>query len=326
MKNAIHKSEEWFSVVILPDSQRYVEDGYREERIGCLQKQTDWILENREKENIKFVSHVGDYVHHRESVTERRAFFEVFDRLTGIVPFGICAGNHDLLFGERSKEVLDGRGKVFGCEIFDQPNVRRVRDAFFSQEKYQKYDYWIDSCNDCQSNAQKFEALGQEYVIVHLEFSPSDHTVDWADGILKKYADIPAIITTHNFITPEEEFGVTTRNSRLSSYQENMAGEGDNAGTDILEKLVIPNQNVFMVLCGHFADQRFVTLKNEGREIYAMLSDYELEKPYYGNGWMRVLRFFPKQNRVSVSTYSPFLDEYKTDNKNKFDFKMLKKG
>ena len=307
-----------FAIVVLPDSQRYVEDGFRSERLFCLKQQISWIIDNCDERRIKFVTHVGDYVQNRDCALERAAFFKQINRLTGIVPFGVCAGNHDILLGDQAERILKGRGKSVKPEMFDQPFVRKVRDSYFSPSKYQPYGYWVGDCNDCQSNAQIFKVSKQNFLIIHIEFGPSDFTLDWANGILEAHSDIPAFITTHNFITPEEKSGLTSKSSRLSTGQDDMVGEGDNAGEDIFNKIVIPNDNVFMVFCGHYAAQRYMVLESGKRKVHALLCDYEQEQPYYGNGWLRILDFHPRDGVVKVSTYSPVFDKFKSDPDNMF--------
>ena len=46
--------------------------------------------------------------------------------------------------------------------------------------------------------------------------------------------------------------------------------------------------------------------------IYSLLSDYQ-DLPNGGNGWLRIMEFSPANNEITVSTYSPWLDEYGTD-------------
>lgn len=305
-----------FMIVVLPDSQRYVEDGFREEKLHCLEKQIEWIIENKDKQNICFVTHVGDTVHHRDKIGERRAFFEQISRLKNVVPFGFCAGNHDTLFGERAAAVIAGRGKVVDAQELDQPAVRAVRDSYVAQ--FRKEAWWISDCDDAQSNAQVFTALGRQYLAIHLEYGPSDATMAWANALAEEYRNCPVLLTTHMFLTPEEPQGITRRESRLSTYQNNMVGEGDNAGIDIWEKLIVPHENVKWVVCGHYADERYMALDAGNRIVHAMQSDYELDKPYGGNGWMRLLTFTPSQGRLEVETYSPVLDAYRLREKSHF--------
>lgn len=95
---------------------------------------------------------------------------------------------------------------------------------------------------------QFFSDRERQYLVLHLEYGPFDETLEWAKFILEEYKEIPVFLTTHMFVTPEEEQGITRRESRLSTYQYNMVGEGDNAGIDIRNKLVLPCSNIKCIL------------------------------------------------------------------------------
>lgn len=312
----LNQAQPFFTVVILPDSQHYVERPGQEERIHCLEKQMEWIIQNKEKRNIRFVSHVGDYTHHRDNPKERSAFFERFLPLADHVPLGFCAGNHDILLSEADSLALPARGKQLNPAEFYQPNVQQIQEN--ALQSLRTHSFWLEDRNFGQSNAQIFEALGQQYLFLHLEYGPSDETLLWANHILKAHAQIPAFLTTHMFVTPEEEMGVTRRESRLSTLQYNMAGQGDNAGVDILEKLILSCENVKWVFCGHYADERYLLIQAGNRTVHAMLSNYEWDKPYNGNSWLRLLTFYPTENRVQVDTYSPLFDAYRLREKSCF--------
>ncbi|MBQ8552002.1 MAG: metallophosphoesterase [Clostridia bacterium] len=299
-----------FMIVVLPDSQRYVEDGFREERLHCFEKQIKWIRDNREKYNICFVTSMGDIVQHRNSISERKAFFECMSELNGIVPYGFCGGNHDMLFGNRAEEVLKGRNKDACTESYEHTDVIALQEKYLDVLRGEKW--WLSDRSFGHSNAQTFSALGRNFLALHLEYGPSDETMEWASSIIKEHAEYPTFLTTHMFITHEEEQGITRRESRLSTYQSNMVGEGDNAGIDIWNKLVIPNDNIHFVLCGHYVSDRYMLLDTGSRKVASLISDYEWDLPYYGNGWMRLLTVMPDEKKVRVQTYTPVFDEYRT--------------
>ena len=54
-----------------------------------------------------------------------------------------------------------------------------------------------------------------------------------------------------------------------------------------------------------------------------MLADYQ-DRASGGEGWLRILRFVPAENKVYVQTYSPWLNRYETDADSEFtlDFPM----
>jgi hypothetical protein len=54
-----------------------------------------------------------------------------------------------------------------------------------------------------------------------------------------------------------------------------------------------------------------------GNLVNQILSDYQSD-PLGGSGYLRLIKISPSMNRVSVSTYSPYLDSFKTDDHNQF--------
>ena len=48
-----------------------------------------------------------------------------------------------------------------------------------------------------------------------------------------------------------------------------------------------------------------------------MLADYQ-ERASGGEGWLRILRFVPADNKVYVQTYSPWLNRFETDADSEF--------
>ena len=85
-----------FTIVLLPDTQHYVEEGKYSKNLECFESQIQWIIENKMKLNIVFVSHVGDIVQHHDIEDEFLRASNVMRKLDGVVPYGFCAGNHDM--------------------------------------------------------------------------------------------------------------------------------------------------------------------------------------------------------------------------------------
>lgn len=68
-------------------------------------------------------------------------------------------------------------------------------------------------------------------------------------------------------------------------------------------------------------------LGSDGHVIYSLRSDYH-NRANGGNGWLRLLRFSPATNKIYVSTYSPYLNQYETDADSQFslDYDMNETG
>ena len=59
----------------------------------------------------------------------------------------------------------------------------------------------------------------------------------------------------------------------------------------------------------------------EGRTVYSLLSDYQ-GRSRGGDGWLRIMRFSPARNEITVQTFSPFVDggrgSFETDESSQF--------
>ena len=66
----------------------------------------------------------------------------------------------------------------------------------------------------------------------------------------------------------------------------------------------------------------FLTSKGEhGNLVHQMLVNYQMQ-PLGGEGYLRLLEFLPDGQTVQVKSYSPFYEQYKTDEQNQFIFKL----
>ncbi len=152
------------------------------------------------------------------------------------------------------------------------------------------------------NNYQLFSAEGQDFLVLHLEFCPRPEVRTWADGILKSYPDRKAIITTHGYLDASGNRFVGTC--------------GDTSF--IWDEIVVPNPNVWFVLCGHIHDEHYRVDIANGHEVHQLLADYQDRDNFGGNGWLRTLRFVPGDNAVYVQTYSPWLNQFKTGSSSEF--------
>lgn len=283
-----HMNEDSFCIVMLPDSQFYAES---DANVCCWDAQIGWIFRNRDKLNIRFVTHVGDFVNDDQSKEQFRRAGSCFARLSGVVPYGMCAGNHD----------LDVNGKA--SAYFKK---------YFPESMGEFCDYWIASYEDNKHNAQKVQINDKSFLFIHLAYSPSDAAIQWASNILSENEECYAIITTHSFlITDWSEQGIAKRDSRASLSDIRIHRDGENAGEEIHEKLVKKHRNVRMVLSGHYGGSYHMELPLEDRVVHAIQADYEGERPFGGNGFLRIIQFVPAEGKIYNYTYSPLVDAYK---------------
>ena len=95
--------------------------------------------------------------------------------------------------------------------------------------------------------------------------------------------------------------------------------QGINDGEMIWQKLIVPNANVRLVLCGHdFGAARLTSTRPDGSRVHQMLADYQWLDALGGSGYLRTLEFDYAKKEIRVETYSPYLDQFLTDDANQF--------
>ena len=80
--------------------------------------------------------------------------------------------------------------------------------------------------------------------------------------------------------------------------------------------------NIVMVLSGHVGTETdgagtIVSTGASGQSVYQMMANYQYH-PWSDSGYLRLLRFSPAAREITVDTYSPSLDVFKTDSDNHF--------
>ena len=289
-----HASPDAFTFIMLPDSQNYVKD---KNNLRCFESQIAWIFKNRDRLNIKFVTHVGDLSNDDSDEEQFKLGFFQLGKLNGAVPYGICAGNHDM--------HADGSSPYF--------------DKYFPAEAGKYRSYWLGSYDGSKHNAQLITAGGKDFLFIHLAYIPSDGAVSWAAELIEKHKDAYTVITTHAFLIKDwSERGIARKESRVSLIDTRINKDGTNAGEDIYEKLVKPYDNVRMVLSGHYVGRDYLGLDLGERKVHAILADLEHEAPFGGNGFLRIIQFVPSEGKIYNYTYSPFLDAYKLSKDDSF--------
>jgi len=99
----------------------------------------------------------------------------------------------------------------------------------------------------------------------------------------------------------------------------NIDGTRTTNGDHIWQDFVVHHADqIFLVLCGHNHGENMRTDIVDGYTVYQLLADYQ-DRTNGGNGWLRVLKFIPSEDTVTVQTYSPYLDQYEIDADSQFN-------
>lgn len=287
-----------FTIVALPDTQFYSSLNPQ-----IFAAQTRWVADHVQDQNIQLVVGLGDIVDTGGDLTQWQNADAAVRLLSGTVPYMMAIGNHDY-------DKNNPAGRTASTVNFN---------SYFGPARYAGAA-WYKGSFPAGSNENFYGVVtvnGRNYLIVVLEFAARDSALAWADGILKANQDKDAIIVTHMFTYMD--------NTRVSGCNLNSAasfGVGqDNNGEDMWRKLVRKYPNIHMVLSGHVVEGdgtgRRMDLGLNGNLVNQILSDYQ-SGPMGGEGYLRIMRISPALNRVSVTSYSPYLGSFKTDDHNQF--------
>jgi hypothetical protein len=274
-----------FTIVVLPDTQFYT--------IGfpaTFTQQTQWIAATRAALDTVFVTHVGDIVQSLdENEQEWMNASQSLGLLDGVVPYGLAVGTHDM--------YLEGVASFF--------------DQYFPPSRYSGQTWYGGHFRRNKNSYQLFSAGALDFVILHLEYDPTDAVLAWADGILKAFAGRRAVVTTHVYL---DEAGVRRPMPWIRP--------DGNSAEEIFRRLVAPNCNVVMVLNGHYpGEARPMSTNDCGGTVHQVLMDYQ-NRPNGGDGWLRYFTFRPSAGRVEAYTYSPKLGRFENDADSRFDLDL----
>jgi len=307
-----------YTIAFLPDTQSYV--NYKP---SIMVEQIDWLISNKDNLNLQFVAHEGDIVQNYDEnplistgttftttgYTEWSFMQWQMNRLIDSeIPYSTLPGNHDYKDGTRDNTMLNSYFPL---------------SSFTGMTTYQG-SYDIDSDNTYHI----VNVNNNKLLILSIEFGPRQSVLDWADTIVKSNSTIPVILVTHAYVSKTS--GSTESEVLLSHDMNHAPSNGYGLGsvptdvndpyaltdiTSIWRDVVYPNNNVRFVISGHdatptVASNLLISQHSNGVPIYQILSNFQ-----YFNvndaGHLVTLTF--GQDTVNFRTYSPFLDEYKTD-------------
>ena len=307
-----------WSMILVPDVQNYVKY-YQNQPI--LDVMNQWISANVDALQIKMVLCVGDLVEQDQVIlpghdgnVPSKEQWEFVSKSFGIlnhkVPYIVATGNHDY--------TID-RG---GNRTSQYDDYFAIDQNYLNRKHLVQYG-WDASNQPTLSNAMyEFKDLhGQDYLVVNLEYAPSDQTIEWTNAILnfEEYAKHKVIVLTHAYLNRtnqrlngEEKWIIfepyIKEKKQLKS--DRIVLPNANNGEQIWEKLIYPNKQVELVLSGHIAGTGYRKDTNkEGHTVHQMLFDMQAEGGgHYGNGGdglVRILEFYPDGKTIKVKTFSP---------------------
>jgi hypothetical protein len=295
----VHDETE-FSIIVIPDTQ-YETESYP----AVFNVQTQWIVDNKDNMRIAFVLQEGDLTNDNGTTQWSRASTSM-GILDGNVPYAASVGNHDI--GQSGGATT--RDTLFS-NYFPPSRFSALGGVYESGHSENSYHY--------------FTAGGIDWLVFALEFGPRVKILDWVNSVIAANPHRRAIIVTHNYMYSDDTLvGVgDSWNPHDYGMCSGVTGlEVCNDGEEMWTNCVKLHSNMSFVFSGHICNDGIGTLVStgdNGNNVYQMLANYQND-PSGGNGWLRIITFYPTQQKVSVKTYSPYLDQYRTGTDNQFEF------
>ena len=307
-----------YAIVVLPDTQFYSSSWP-----DIFAAQTRWLVENRHAQQIAFVLHTGDIVDW-DIVEQWSEASQSLHLLDGHVPYAMTAGNHDYF------NFADRMGLI---------------NTYFPPAHFAQYPWFGGTfeAGHVENSFSVFTAGAHKWLVIALEFGPRDEVLAWANSVLRVFWDTPAIIITHAYLYRDgTRYSATAvPHQQFQPHDYVMMGQTDttiNDGEEMWQKLIAPNSNVKLVFSGHDVNggglppgtaARLTSARPDGSVVHQILANYQTclgapcgtygdDTVHGGNGFLRILRVSVAAQTMSVTTYSPYLDQYLRDSSNEF--------
>jgi hypothetical protein len=249
---------------------------------------TDYILENVQARNIRFVMGLGD-ITDTSSEKEWETAMQAYHTLDGVVPYSLARGNDS-------------------------------HDSVVTFQKYVSYEQYGDKASGTMEqdmrNAYYCFAVGSvQYMVLVLDCAPTDAMLDWANQVVAAHPERNVIVTTHMYLYRD---GTTLDDGDPYKIE-------TNNGVNIWEKFLRRHENIVLVLCGHDPTSQVVKSQlvgDHGNIVTQMMLDPQAVDLTDGSTGLVAMFYFSEDGKqVTMEYYSPIKGQYFLT-ENQFSFEL----
>ncbi|AMP00190.1 concanavalin A-like lectin/glucanases superfamily protein [Collimonas arenae] len=347
-----------FSIPILPDTQFYPR--YASEKMGELYQklytainplynnpfktQTQWIAAHGADLKIPFTIHLGDVVDQSWYYTAEGSSpwtsstnlvangqlnsdqinkeWELASQAMQVLevaecPYSICAGNHDV--GAIGHDMQWGPDWGIGVTGFNNDDgyqdggnhrsgIFQPYLQVFPTERAKQQATFGGRHSSGFHEYHVFTAEGNKFLVLSLSWRASDDALAWANQVIASNSTIPVILVNHQLMGIGSD-GTTAADTAYSNY--------------LWEKLIKNNDQIFMAVSGHYHGSCTKIKQNAfGNDVILMVVDYQMAY-MGGNGLMRLYDFDLTNNKITASSFSPWVPVKPSSTLNQFDVAWL---
>ncbi len=319
-KNFVNGDENKFSIVIIPDSQSYLDfrsqksSFYPVNQYEIYFRQMEFIKNNSTQNggDFSFAIHVGDHVDHRSwNMKEWKRAKEALYILNNEIPFLTVIGNHDY------DRWAKGNSPV-GTNLYNK--------YFGPDTNFYKNKTWFGGASKNGVNLYcYFTACNIKFLVLGLQLNPTQEDINWANQVIQNNKGLPTLLVTHSYLSGKKEDNDQTQNKLAGAYAD--IKQHKFSAQELWDSFISKNDQIFLIICGHVSKEGFrIDTNNFGNTTFAIMADYQDEDKYLdylgiqrknkhvcGDGWLKTLNFDFTNKTISVKTYSTEFNTYKKD-------------
>lgn len=272
-----------YSMAVIPDTQ-IANILYDSENSNTgFDNIADWIISNKDRQNIKFVMGLGD-ITDKNTDSEWSRAGAMYQKLEDAgLPYSVITGNHDYEGASVGKRDSTKFNNTFSGLV--------SKSWFGGSKEEGKLD-----------NAYYYLTVGStKYLILGLDVEPRKDTVDWAKQVIYHNSDCKIIITTHQYLFDGTEF-LTRQSGGTACYNTGYNGQ------QLWDELFSQYSNIAMVICGHI-DTADLQVREDigvnGNKVISVLYDtqsLDYSSPSYNS--IGLIKFSEDGSQVSFRAYS----------------------
>ena len=238
----------------------------------------NWIADNAASKKMSYVIGLGD-ITDQDSKAEWEAAKNAIGKLNGVVPYLLLRGNQDTSYRFNA---------TFGT------------DAYKSQCKGYYEEGKIENVYTI------FKAGGVDYLLIAMDWSPSNQCLAWADGVIEQFPNHRVIISTHSYLYKDG----TTVDAEDPDAPDTFASPDNNLnnGDEIWNKLVSKHENIFLVLSGHIGSDDVVVSQRGGAHgnvvTQVLANPQDVDAEIGATGMVAMLYISESNSTITIEQYS----------------------